>query len=317
MEWSASALFDKSRLYMERAYQQPLDSELFALWTSLALELLCRAALAKIHPVLLADPREDGNLLYAFGIEPATPPKSIVTKAIVIRCTRLIEGFTDDMAKHCALMASKRNGELHSGVVGFDNVDNALWLPATYEVMEILLKHLGSDFHDFLGGENGQVATEMLRDRRASLRKEIFDRINACRTIFEGLSDADRSERAEAARIAQAAVARNQLIRQVHCPACGSPAVMAGVIASRGPVTIDEADTTISREVRVLPTQFRCRHCDLRLQGYQEMRLASLGTVYTVSEQEDPVEFFGIDPADYIDAEEFVREYMAPEYDNE
>src|SRR5262245_33395535 len=79
MEKSDKALYDKARLFMHLAHEQPIESQLFAFWASLSLELLCRAALAKVHPVLLADPREDGNILYAFGIQPARPPKGIVT----------------------------------------------------------------------------------------------------------------------------------------------------------------------------------------------------------------------------------------------
>jgi len=140
MEWSMQTLYNKSRLFIERAHEQPVNSHLFAFWASLALELLCRAALAKIHPVLLADPREDGSILFAFGVQPAKPPKSIVTKAIVVRCTRLVTGFTEEMAAHCALMADRRNAELHSGAVGFDNFDNSAWLPGTYEVINMGLR---------------------------------------------------------------------------------------------------------------------------------------------------------------------------------
>lgn len=319
MEWSAETLFSKSRLFMARAHEQPLDSQLFAFWASLSLELLCRAALARVHPVLLADPREDGSILYAFGVQPAKPPKSIVTKAIVIRCTLLVEGFTEDMAKHCAFMADQRNAELHSGIVGFDEFDNAAWLPSTYEVIEVLLKHFGTNFNDFLGDDHATTAIEMLRDRRETIKKEVLDRITAAQKLFGGLLPEEKAKRAEQwTSILKDLLQNNRrLLREIKCPACGLSAIMAGNIVGRGPVRIDESSTTIDREVRILPTKFRCTHCELKLDGFQELRQANLGNVYTVEESEDPVEFFGIDPTDYIDPEQFLADHFGPEYDNE
>lgn len=318
MDWDAQALYDKSLLYMDRAHEQPIDSPLFALWASLSLEILCRAALAKVHPVLLADPREDGSMLYAFGVEPAKPPKSIVTKAIVIRCTLLVDGFTEEMAKHCAFMADRRNTELHSGALGFDALDNAAWLPATYEVIEVLLKHFGTGFDKFLGPDHAKTAVEMLRDRRETIRHDVLDRIGAAKKFFQGLLEGEQAKRRERWEpTVEKALKEHPVLRGVKCPACGSKAVMTGDIVGRGPVRINEANTVIEREVRVLPTKFLCRACDLKLDGFQEMRQAQFGAVYKVLENEDPVEFFGINPSDYIDAEEFIREHTGPEYDNE
>jgi hypothetical protein len=77
MEWESESLYAKAKLYARRAHNESVDSSLFAFWMSLALELLARSALAQIHPVLLADPREQDNIHYAFGINPKNPPKSI------------------------------------------------------------------------------------------------------------------------------------------------------------------------------------------------------------------------------------------------
>ncbi len=60
MDWAFDALYGKARAYVKRAHDEPLDTALFGFWMSLALELLCRSALAKVHPVLLADPTSQG-----------------------------------------------------------------------------------------------------------------------------------------------------------------------------------------------------------------------------------------------------------------
>jgi hypothetical protein len=318
MDWAFDALYGKARTYVLRAHDQPLDSALFGFWMSLALELLCRAALAKIHPVLLADPTNEGNIHYVFGINPKTNPKSVQAKAVFARCSVFIEGFTDKMAAHCLIMADRRNSELHSGAAAFEKIDNSAWLPATYEVIEILLKHLGLAFQDFLGKEHGAGAAEMLKDRREHIKKEVLDRISEAKRAFAGSS---AEQRAKSEAIASSRVAKwlteNPLRRSCKCPACGSSAVMSGESLSRGPVHLDEKQSRIQREVRVLPNVFRCVHCFLSLDGYQEMLEAGLGAIYTTTEEEDPIEFFGIDPEEYVDIEKLVRDYHDDGYMNE
>ena len=52
------ALYAKSQVYIRRGLraQGEKDTEEYQLWASLALELLGKAALAKVHPALVADP---------------------------------------------------------------------------------------------------------------------------------------------------------------------------------------------------------------------------------------------------------------------
>jgi hypothetical protein len=92
---------------------------------------------------------------------------------------------------------------------------------------------------------------------------------------------------------------------------------MSGESISRGPARVDEDAASIQREVRVLPNLLRCPVCNLKLDGYQEMLEAGLGTIYTTIEDEDPIEFFGIIPEEHVDVEKLVREYHEGGYMNE
>jgi hypothetical protein len=165
MDWASDSLYNKAKLFAQRAHNEPVNSALFAFWMSLSLELLARSALSHVHPVLLADPKEPDNLQYAFGIVPKEIPKSIAAKALFARCSIFVKDFTDKMSGHCLIVADRRNSELHTGAAAFEGVDNARWLPASYEVIQVLLAHLGRDFRDFLG-DHGQVALEVIKDRR-------------------------------------------------------------------------------------------------------------------------------------------------------
>src|ERR1700678_2883633 len=107
MEWDSDLLYEKAKLFAQRAHNEPVESSIFAFWMSISLEILARAALAQIHPVLLADPREQDNIHYAFGINPKGLPKSIPAKALFARCSILVHGFTDKMSAHCLIIADR------------------------------------------------------------------------------------------------------------------------------------------------------------------------------------------------------------------
>jgi hypothetical protein len=318
MDWSPESLYGKSKLFARRAHDEPIESSLFGFWMSLSLELLARATLAHIHPALLADPKEPDNLQFAFGIVPKGVPKSIQAKALFARCSVFIDDFTDKMSAHCLIMADRRNSELHSGAAAFEGLDNSGWLPATYEVVQVLLGHMKRDLTDFLGDDHAGFAAQLLKDRRDTIKKEVQAKLAEARKLYAMMTPEWNTERAEKTRPSiDNWVKENRLRRTCTCPACGMRAVMSGETVSRSPVRIEATSGTIRREVRVLPNLLLCLFCKLILNGYQEMNEAGLGAIYTIEEEEDPIEFFGIDPEEYVDIDKLVRNHFADGYENE
>jgi hypothetical protein len=319
MDWEPEILYNKAKLYARRAHDEPVDSALFGFWMSLTLELLARSALAHIHPVLLADPREQDNIHYAFGIVPKNIPKSIPSKALFARCSILVPGFTDKMSAHCLIMADRRNSELHTGAAAFEGIDNSKWLPPTYEVVEILLAHLKHDITDFLG-DHGGVAMETLKDRRDTIKKEVQEKLAAARKFYAQQTEEQRRRlRPFKEQLTEDWLKASQLRRKAVCPACDCTAVLGGETISRSPVRIDEDANTITREVRVLPNKLRCAFCNLALTSFQEVKEVERGKIYTIEEEEDPIEFFGIEPEDYVDVDDLLRRHGEDlyGYDNE
>lgn len=318
MDWAADVLKAKACLYGKRAHDQQIQSALFGFWMTLSLELLARAALAKIHPVLLADPREEGNLHYAFGITPKGNVKSVQAKTVFARCSVLVPGFTDQMSAHCLILADRRNRELHTGAAAFEGLDASTWLPQTYEVMEVLLTHLSDDFTGLFGAEQARVAQAMLKDRRTQIKADVQNKISEARRVFTALGGEEKSTLISKGQEAlNIWVARSPLRKSTKCPACGFNAALAGESQSRGPVHIDEKKGTITRELRVLPHALNCPVCKLKLSGYQELLEAKIGQVFTTKEEEDPIEFFGIVPEDHVDIDELIRSHFEPDYNNE
>lgn len=321
MEWAFDLLIGKAKLYAQRANDEKFDSALFGFWMSLSMELLARAALAKIHPVLLADPTTEGNIHYVFGINPKTNPKSVAAKTVFARCSVFVIGFTDKMSGHCLVLADRRNKELHSGTAAFEGLEVSTWLPQTYEVIDVLVKHCDMKLADFLGDEHASVAIGMIKDRREHIEKEVKERISAMKKAFDIISSAEKAALvANAESSLKVWVRKNPLGQARDCPACGFGAALHGEALNRGPVKVSEEDGTISREVRVLPNKFRCIVCKLGLDGYQELLQAGLGKVFISEEDQDPIEFFGIVPEEHIDIDKLVQEHLSDEmygYQNE
>ena len=222
------------------------------------------------------------------------------------------------MSAHCLIMADRRNSELHSGMAAFECIDNSSWLPATYEVIEVLLKHLHHDFEDFLTENHSGFAENLLADRRNNIKKDVQSRISKAKNFYANAPEDWKLERKEKSDLLIENLLRsNNLRRRCTCPACSMNAVIAGETIGRSLARIDTINLTITREVRVLPNNLSCYFCRLLLNGYQELKEANLGAIYTVQETEDPVEFFGIVPEDYVDTKAIAENYYRDEYDNE
>jgi len=92
-EWDSDALFAKAQRYVESMLEQDRDDFRFALWSAFALEILGRAALAKVHPTLLADASNWHNLYHALGHEPKAKkfsPRSIAIAEVFVRLGEIV-----------------------------------------------------------------------------------------------------------------------------------------------------------------------------------------------------------------------------------
>ncbi len=95
-------LWIKAKLFINRSFSAS-DAGNFdeaGLWASFALELLGKGALAKVNPLLIADPSDDGkSLLIAAGVSKDFKGfKSIQAKAVFSRCARAFPPFNADEA---------------------------------------------------------------------------------------------------------------------------------------------------------------------------------------------------------------------------
>src|SRR4051794_28279785 len=92
--WDEDVLWEKTKLYVARATREEQEGPLFPFWSILALEMLGRTVLASVHPVLLADPQQGSNLLYACGYGNPDRVRSVPAATVFRRCSVIVESFT-------------------------------------------------------------------------------------------------------------------------------------------------------------------------------------------------------------------------------
>lgn len=292
--WTYNKLWLKGKVYMSKALSEDRESEMFPFFAAIALELIARATLAKVHPVLLADPREGENILYVFGFQkkPLYIPISVPTKTVLERCEVIVPNFTENEKTFCKEITIKRNEELHSGNLGFDNFPTKIWLSKYYKTLKILLEFQEKTLLDFLGSDEANAAEEMIAERDANLEKTIKDRISIHKKSFEALSIEIQTEKisnSEKDKWFGSRVYRKDEI----CPSCGNNGILTGKLISISEGKASDAD--IIQNLNILPTHFICLCCDLQLTNHQELDAIELGGQYKIEEIFDPREYFEIE----------------------
>jgi transcription elongation factor Elf1 len=298
MNWTYNNLWQKSKLYMDRALAEDREEPLFPLWASLALELLARASIAKIHPALLADPKEGENIMYAFELLQVKNPKSIPTTTAFRRCMVIVPDFTEREFKDAMIIIERRNEELHSGGLAFHDLPTRLWLSNYYRICDILLRYQGKSLIEFLGDEDGDAALRMIAEDREKVIGEVMKTITKHAKDFQQFAVEMQEEKRRKGKIATQR-SRDSLTREVECPSCNATALLSGDRIREFEPNLRE--DTIVQEVAVLPTQFECFSCGLKLESHAKVDAANFGGQYQVERFFDPIEYYGadIDPADY------------------
>jgi hypothetical protein len=127
-----AALWVKAKLFLNHAMDlnDPRTFDERALWASLALELLAKAALSRVSPLLIAAPTEDGtSLLIASGlVEGEARFNSVKAHTLYSRCHKAFKPFNQQEAQ---AIGNARNEYLHGGGLGFTGIPPRLGGPST------------------------------------------------------------------------------------------------------------------------------------------------------------------------------------------
>jgi hypothetical protein len=269
-----------------------------ALWASLALELLAKAALARVSPLLIATPTEDGrNLLIASGLVSGDAAFNTVTaRTLYKRCGWAFRPFDSDEAEQ---ISRARNEYLHSAGVGYIIPDFAWW-PRFWGQASILIHALDKTLEDFVGADRlADVEARLeqnqrnLEDRYETLMERAVQRLAQYKSGTLPARIADEWKRAS--------LGLGLPHSEGHeCPACGDLGWLEGedvieVEPRYERVGSDDYDVWV--DLTVATDYFSCETCHLVLDSYELIEKAGL-----------PLEFS--DEGDMAD-------YYEPDYGND
>ena len=272
------------------------------LWCILALELLARATLSRISPALLADQKEENNLLYAFGFPGKAALSSISARLVFQRCTVICEEFSEQERKRCMKWMSWRNEELHTGHMPFENLMTSAWQPDFFRICSVLLNKNETVPENFLGPAHAARATTMVESLSQEERQEAHRLVKEAKEKFLGLEFENRMERLQSgAKTAKKVIEMKPNCKEVRCPSCeGSAFILGDLIRSTTP---KEEDGELIQDDVWLPTALACVACELSISGHARVAALGLGNQFVTKDFLDPRDYFNIEdlPAKYYD----------------
>ena len=287
--WDSAALLIKAQRYLEEMQEHSHSDWKAVLWSSLALELLARAALSKFSPALLADPASWHNLSYSSGYSPKIPrflPKSISTADVLLRLSELLPSFDEEVRKFCLIHSGNRNAELHSAEMPFEGTSSSTWLPSFYRSCEVLGNSLGASMESLFGKDEAKAATKVIAAAKDAAANSVKGSIKAHKTVWEGKSEKERTK-----LVTQAEVwARRQDGHLVSCPACASKALLHGDPITEPKKTI--RNDLITETQTCLPTKFECVACNLKISGLSQLAASGLGDSYKKTSTYDAADYY-------------------------
>ena len=301
--WDAEALFAKAQRYVEHMQAADSTSWEHALWSSLAIEFVARAALSNVSPALLADVGEKSwsSLYHSLGFTPKDKlfaPKSIPITEVLRRLGDILPEFDAEVEKLCKAQVGRRNEELHSGENPFDGLAASVWHAGFYKAAKILLASMGMELKDLFGAEMAATAEKIIDAAADEKAKAVKGDVAAHAKVWEGK---DKEEQEKLSRAAEA-WATKQAGHRVACPACGSQALIYGEPIAAP--TQELKDDTIVEKQEYLPAQFECIACGLKVSGFSKLNAIGLGDRFLHTEYHDAADYYSSRDDEYAGYED-------------
>lgn len=291
--WSADALLAKSQRFFEQMLRHTRDEWQYAHWSTLALELLARAALAKVSPTLLAESKDWDNVYYALGHTPKTKKfiaHSITVSEVFKRLSVVVSGVTSDMVDFGSLHMNRRNEDLHTGSSAFDGLSSSKWQPEYFETCKALIESMGKDLVFMIGATEAATAETMIDAFRDGSSKAVNKAIEEHKAKWAVLKSEEKAKLQSQATI----WATRYDGHRVVCPACGSNAMVHGSPIS-APIRGLDGDDIVERQ-EYLPSRFECVACGLKISSFAQINACGLGDAYTSTSTYSASEYY--DPGD-------------------
>jgi len=303
------AFYAKSQVYISKGLKAKSQNELeeYQLWASMALELLAKSSLSKIHPALVADPTHYQSLFAACGISVSPDIKTITAKTLFLRLSHISKIFDSRVKEFCEQLALRRNSEIHSGESPFSGMKAEAWEKKYWHAIEAILSMQDIELDEWLGAEDSKAPKKILQNAEIAVQMAVQTRITHKKEDFEQKhkSKNKRDELVEKSKSVRHWDYWKEFDHSIDgyelnkCPSCCATGVLGGVLwHEEASDEYDEDDPyTEYVEKTYLAEEFLCPTCDLRLSGTRELAVTSL-------------------PEEFYETEEREREFE-PDYGND
>lgn len=296
--YNYDSLYNKSKVYIERAIRLQAAGEMDTgqLWASLALELLGKAALAKIHPALVADPSDVDSIFAACGRPFSTKRRSIEAKTVFARIQHVNPNYIKSDMDFCMALANRRNAELHSGELPFVGMREGAWIPKFWHVSKLILESQDQTLIDWLGAEEAAKAEAAIT---ATHTAEIVNsKFRVASEAFEKTFPTEKSKAAkrretrftDTAWFTVFGKSSPDVVEDCKCPVCGCSGGLGGDQWHEDLASLEISEEAWLERIQVtyVTTGFRCVVCKLHLEGREELDLGGVAKTFVTIEDREP-----------------------------
>jgi hypothetical protein len=275
------ALWIKAKLFINRAMDddesRTMDER--CLWAALSLELLGKAALSRVSPLLIAEPTEDGNnLLIASGLVAGEARFiSARAKTIFARCHKAFKPFN---LQEAIAITGARNEYLHGAGIGFTAIPESAWWPKFWAQASILISALDREIEEFVGTDREDIVKADLAQNAKNVEHRVEALIERARQRLAQYRDGTLP--AKVAKEFANPLDRTAWLKYKStevCPACGSEGFVEGdeVIDTEvetRQIDYDDWERIVTHDVSA--DYFSCPACHLVLNGYELLDQAGI-----------------------------------------
>ena len=270
------ALWAKAKVFLNRAMDhgpgRSFDEQ--ALWASAALELLAKAALARVSPLLIAEPTEEElNILIATGLVQGNAQFTSVSASTVFkRCERAFKPFS---AAEAMKFAAARNEYLHGSGIGFMAIPPQAWWPRYWSLAVTLTTAQDRDVEDLVGPDRLAAVEAHLARNAKNVEHRTEALIGRARQRLAQYRAGTLPTRIHAEwRSASELFTELPCYATQECPACGADGIVEGEDEKQ--VSFEyrydlEDGSPVGAEARfeVPVSRFCCETCHLVLDDYE------------------------------------------------
>jgi len=290
-------LYLKAKIFIARSFRanDNGDDDEAALWAACALELLAKAALSKLNPLLIAHPDDDGtSLLAAAGVtSAASGVKTLPAKGTFARAAKAFPPFNRQTADR---IAGNRNDELHSGSPGFAALPSEVWFAQYWAQADILLAALDKEVSDFVGHEHETLVEQHLERNKELVAQRTTALLERAKQRLAMSQRADATKQSlldlhTAIERAENIVGSYTIVGgYIECPACEGDALIAGddILQSEIEYDYEDFSSLPVESGEVLTEALGCELCGLSLDGHPLIVAAGVPEEFEFEREVEP-----------------------------